>query len=79
MDNGLFLMTESVTKFNLFGRKGDDFMTNVEKKKYLTAVKVARDLFWKIYKDSDTDFIGELLKDMSDEELVVLDLVRNNK
>lgn len=79
MDNGLFLMTESVTKFSLFGRKGDGFMTNLEKKEYLTAVKVARDLFWKIYKDSDTDYIGELLKDMSDEELAVLDLVRKGE
>ena len=51
-------------------------MTNAEKKEYLTAVKVARDLFWKIYKDSDMDYIGELLKDMSDEELAVLDLVK---
>ena len=51
-------------------------MTSIEKIKYLTAIKVARDLFWKIYKDSDMDYIGELLKDMSDEELAVLDLVK---
>lgn len=72
-------MTESVTKFSLFGRKGDGFMTNVEKKQYLTAVKVARDLFWKVAKDSDIDFIGELIKDMSDEELEVLDLKREGE
>lgn len=72
-------MTESVTKFSLFGRKGDGFMTNVEKKQYLTAVKVARDLFWKIAKNSDIDFIGELIKDMSDEELEVLDLKREGE
>ena len=72
-------MTESVTKFSLFGRKGDGFMTNLEKKEYLTAVKVARDLFWKVAKNSDIDFIGELIKDMSDEELEVLDLKREGE
>lgn len=54
-------------------------MTNAEKKQYLTAVKVARDLFWRVAKDSDIDFIGELIKDMSDEELEVLDLKREGE
>ena len=79
MENGLYPMTESVTKFSLLSKKGDGFMTNLEKKEYLTAVKVARDLFWKVAKDSDIDFIGELIKNMSDEELAVLDLVRKGE
>ena len=54
-------------------------MTNLEKKEYLTAVKVARDLFWRVIKDSDIDFIGELIKDMSDEELEVLDLKKEGE
>lgn len=54
-------------------------MTSIEKIQYLTAVKVARDLFWRIVKDSDIDFIGELIKDMSDEELEVLDLKREGE
>lgn len=50
-----------------------------ERKQYLIAVKVARDLFWKLVVNSDVDFIGELVKDMTDEELAVLDLVRTEK
>jgi hypothetical protein len=50
-----------------------------EKRKRLIATKVARDLFWKMVANSDLDFIGELLKGFSDEELKVLDLVKTNK
>lgn len=50
-----------------------------ERKQYLIAVKVARDLFWKVVVNSDVDFIGELIKDMSDEELEVLDLKKEGK
>ena len=48
-------------------------------KELLLAKKVARDLFWKIFKDADVDYIGELVKDMTDEELAILDLQRENK
>lgn len=50
-----------------------------ERKQYLMAVKVARDLFWKLVANSDIDFIREFVKDMTDEELAVLDLVRTEK